>query len=66
MFTPKSEPETRFLGSPAFRAETRFVNKQCTYRKTGFEEAQPDVSFDLDSNAELIPWETTIIDLDQY
>jgi Uma2 family endonuclease len=38
----------------------------CTYRKTGFEDAQPDVSFYVGTNAELIPWETKIIDLDTY
>jgi Uma2 family endonuclease len=38
----------------------------CTYRKTGCEEAQPDVSFYLGANAEVIPWEETIIDLDDY
>ncbi|CAH2573274.1 hypothetical protein PRNO82_02684 [Planktothrix rubescens] len=38
----------------------------CTYRKTGFDEAQPDASFYIGENAEIIPWETTIIDLDQF
>ncbi len=38
----------------------------CTYRKTGYQEAQPDVSFYLGANAEIIPWEVTIIDLDTY
>ena len=38
----------------------------CTYRKTGYEEAQPDVSFYVGENAEIVPWETTIIDLDIY
>lgn len=38
----------------------------CTYRKTGFDEAQPDASFYIGANAEIIPWETTIIDLDQF
>lgn len=38
----------------------------CTYRKTGCAEAQPDVSFYLGANAETIPWEVTIIDLDTY
>ncbi|MBW4680982.1 MAG: Uma2 family endonuclease [Microcoleus vaginatus WJT46-NPBG5] len=38
----------------------------CTYRKTGSEEAQPDVSFYLGDNAEIVPWEATIIDLDTY
>ena len=38
----------------------------CTYRKTGCDEAQPDASFYIGENAEAIPWETTIIDLDIY
>ncbi|MBD1935723.1 Uma2 family endonuclease [Microcoleus sp. FACHB-68] len=38
----------------------------CTYRKAGSEEAQPDVSFYLGDNAEIVPWEATIIDLDTY
>ena len=38
----------------------------CTYRKTGCAEAQPDVSFYLGANAETVPWEVTIIDLDTY
>jgi Uma2 family endonuclease len=38
----------------------------CTYRKIGCAEAQPDVSFYLGANAEIVPWEVTIIDLDTY
>ncbi len=38
----------------------------CTYRKTGFREAQPDVSYYIGENADVIPWETSIIDLDIY
>lgn len=38
----------------------------CTYRKTGAAEAQPDASFYIGEAANLIPWETTIIDLDIY
>lgn len=38
----------------------------CTYRKTGCDEAQPDVSFYVGETASAIPWETTIIDLDSY
>jgi len=38
----------------------------CTYRKTGVREAQPDVSFYIGETAETIPWGTGIIDLDQY
>jgi Uma2 family endonuclease len=42
------------------------VHDNCTYCKTGCREAQPDVSFYLGDNAEVIPWETTIIDLDGH
>ena len=38
----------------------------CAYRKAGYEEVQPDASFYLGTNAETIPWEATIIDLDIY
>lgn len=41
-------------------------NDNCTYRKTGFDEAQPDVSFYIGKNAEVIPWGTSIISLDTY
>ncbi|WP_448604633.1 Uma2 family endonuclease [Thermoleptolyngbya sp.] len=38
----------------------------CTYRKTGHSEAQPDVSYYIGDAASIIPWGTSIIDLDQY
>ena len=38
----------------------------CTYRKTGFNDAQPDVSYYIGGNADIIPWGTSIIDLDKY
>ena len=38
----------------------------CTFRKTGVQESQPDVSYYIGENADVIPWETSIIDLDQY
>lgn len=38
----------------------------CTYRKAGYKEMQPDASFYLGSNAEIVPWDATIIDLDIY
>lgn len=38
----------------------------CTYRKAGYEEVQPDASFYIGANAEIVPWEATIIDLDIY
>ncbi|MDJ0556432.1 MAG: Uma2 family endonuclease [Microcoleaceae cyanobacterium MO_207.B10] len=38
----------------------------CSYRQTGFREAQPDVSYYIGENADVIPWETSIVDLDIY
>ncbi|MDY7024553.1 MAG: Uma2 family endonuclease [Cyanobacteriota bacterium] len=38
----------------------------CTYRKQGYGEAQPDVSLYLGSQAEIVPWEAKIIDLNTY
>ncbi len=41
-------------------------NDNCTYRKTGYNDAQPDVSYYIGENANVIPWGTSIIDLDIY
>jgi Uma2 family endonuclease len=38
----------------------------CSYRKAGYSEVQPDASFYLGANAEVIPWDTTITDLTIY
>lgn len=38
----------------------------CNYRKTGSQEAQPDVSYYIGENADVVPWGTSIIDLDIY
>lgn len=38
----------------------------CSYRKTGVTEIQPDASFYVGANADRIPWDATIIDLDIY
>lgn len=38
----------------------------CSYRKAGYDEAQPDASYYLGSNAETVSWDATIIDLDIY
>jgi Uma2 family endonuclease len=38
----------------------------CTYRKAGIRECQPDVSYYIGANADAIPWGTGIIDLDLY
>ncbi|GGA07037.1 Uma2 family endonuclease [Okeania sp. KiyG1] len=39
---------------------------ECIYRKTGLRSAQPDASFYIGKNADVIPPETSIIDLDIY
>lgn len=41
-------------------------NDNCTYRKTGYDDAQPDASFYIGKNADVIPWGTSIINLDTY
>jgi len=38
----------------------------CTYRKVGYQEVQPDVSYYIGKNADMIPWGTTIVDLNLY
>ncbi|WP_019498713.1 Uma2 family endonuclease [Pseudanabaena sp. PCC 6802] len=38
----------------------------CSYRKTGSKECQPDVSYYIGSNADAIPWGTGVIDLDLH
>lgn len=38
----------------------------CTYRKTGYLEVQPDTSLYVGANVDAIPWEAKIIDLDIY
>lgn len=38
----------------------------CTFRKAGQREAQPDLAFYIGENAEIIPPDTTIVDLDVY
>lgn len=37
----------------------------CTFRKTGVQESQPDVSYYIGENVDVIPWGTSIINLDQ-
>ncbi|MEM1169794.1 MAG: Uma2 family endonuclease [Cyanobacteria bacterium P01_H01_bin.35] len=39
---------------------------ECIYRKTGLRAAQPDASFYVGENADVIPAETSIINLDIY
>jgi Uma2 family endonuclease len=38
----------------------------CTFRKTGFQEVQPDVAYYIGDNANVIPYGTSIVDLDIY
>ncbi len=38
----------------------------CTYRKTGLREVQPDASYYIGENADIIPYGTSIINLDIY
>ncbi|MFZ9738535.1 MAG: Uma2 family endonuclease [Prochlorotrichaceae cyanobacterium] len=38
----------------------------CTFRKAGYAEVQPDVAVYVDDRSELIPWDTVIIDLERY
>ncbi|MFB2936556.1 Uma2 family endonuclease [Aerosakkonemataceae cyanobacterium BLCC-F154] len=38
----------------------------CTYRKTGIQDVQPDVSYYIGENANIVPYGTSIIDLDIY
>lgn len=38
----------------------------CTFRKTDYYEIQPDISYYIGENADIIPWGTGIINLDQY
>ncbi|NEN88647.1 MAG: Uma2 family endonuclease [Okeania sp. SIO3H1] len=38
----------------------------CTYRKTGCRAAQPDASYYIGENADVIPWGNSFIDLDIY
>ena len=41
------------------------VHDNCTYRKTGLREAQPDVSLYVGDRVGSLDWETKIVDLDQ-
>jgi len=42
------------------------VHDNCTFRKAGYGEVQPDVAVYVGDRADLIPWDTVIIDLEQY
>jgi Uma2 family endonuclease len=38
----------------------------CSYRKTGFDEFQPDISCYVGETADAIPWGTRVVNLDEY
>ena len=38
----------------------------CSYRKTGVQECQPDLSYYLRDQAQVIPWGTAVVDLNRY
>lgn len=67
---PHSRDHLIVIHAVCLFASTRNIDfdghDNCTYRKTGCAEAQPDVSFYVGANAETVPWEVTIIDLDTY
>ena len=67
---PHSHDHLIVIHAVCLFASTRNIDfdghDHCTYRKTGCTESQPDVSFYLGANAEIVPWEVTIIELDTY
>ncbi|MEB3309180.1 MAG: Uma2 family endonuclease [Snowella sp.] len=72
--TPLGNPHSRdhfnIIGAITLFAGLKNINldghDNCSYRKAGYQEVQPDVSFYIGDRAELIPWNTSIIDLDEY
>jgi Uma2 family endonuclease len=38
----------------------------CSYRKSGIQECQPDASYYIGENADIVPWGTSIINLETY
>jgi Uma2 family endonuclease len=38
----------------------------CSYRKIGFDEFQPDISYYVGESVNAIPWGTRVVDLEQY
>lgn len=67
---PHSRDHFTLIGAVFLFASLRNIDidghDNCTYRKTGYLEVQPDASFYVGANAEAIPWEAKIIDLDIY
>ncbi len=58
------------MGAVAFFAATKNIAlngiDNCTYDKRGYQAVQPDVSYYIEENADVIPWGTSFIDLDIY
>jgi Uma2 family endonuclease len=50
----------------ATRGITASGHDACSYRKAGFDEFQPDLSYYVGETANDIPWGTQVVDLDQY
>jgi Uma2 family endonuclease len=54
----------------SFFAATQGVNANshdgCSYRKTGMDEFQPDISYYVGEATNAIPWGTRVVNLDQY
>lgn len=42
------------------------IHDNCSYRKAGYKEVQPDLSFYIGENADVVPWGTGIVNLDQF
>lgn len=42
------------------------ANDNCSYRQTGYQEAQPDLSYYLDADVDAIPYGTNIVKLDDF
>lgn len=38
----------------------------CSYRKSGVQECQPDTSYYIGERAQVVSWGTTVVDLDRY
>lgn len=67
---PHSRDQGLLVGAVTLFAGVRGLDidghDSCTYRKNGYAEVQPDASYYVGTNAEAVPWEVTIVDLDRY
>ena len=61
---------TIIIGTIALFAAAKGISlngkDNCTYRKIGVDEAQPDVSYYMGENVDVVPYGTSIIDLNIY